>query len=964
MGLWQIGDMFRMLCKMAETTTLDEDAAPLLQEEPWLSLPDVGELLELLGVDSVQPAEVEDILEEAHAFHTLHAGSRVPPPENPDRVRKCNDGGKRPSSPILKTLRASRSARKLALGGGGSPTAQSFKLRSVQAADQSFNLRSMQAGADGQVPIAQSAEPMLEQDSMRLPITSVLAGSPRFRRMISTLRVDTDLCSLLDTKLSQYLSEAELQQLLPCKVSKFEEGAVLLDTSAEAPRYLYVLNKGECSITSKDINLLGSTIHEGEMFGAYAIVIGQRKASTFEVKTTTSGEVLMIPLGQLMKILGGNHVVCDALAKVMGEAPDGDSQEESRLVGRRRPPMEDSASGNMNRWATLLDRMREHESAEATHASELEKRALKNFVVEMDQLWANVSLGSNSVFRKQLYLMEKMLGEASSELFRSMFLTKPLPAAISREVFWKTCIDFLAEELFGNSETSGESADKDEIFNDIAEKQTIEAAPSSQPQDDDPEEEPTGFLEWCSDKINSQPLPYFHLDFLDLYKDAWLDVVRDTENPLPRDKVPLLLGRVFLDFPSITKRHAQAFLVGLGKDKDTKVLYWHEVHKVLCDKRMGINQVYHGPMIGTALNPTWSLLQRWRAVLRLCAVYYLVMVPARIALLPWDNFMDPGALCSDLVVDVLVTVDLIIRLNTAHRSSKATWTTRRWKILRKVPVAAIIAGLPIDWFGYACGAGNERACWLRIPKVLLILSLVKGRKTSISPKVETLQNIFRLVTLLLHWTCCCWFYLGRSYSQWSPSDHVSWTQVDPDIVHLTFDREEIFGLDGHATVWDKYLMSLYWVTATLTANGSVGVLLPQNLIEIIFTILLLILNLTVVNAILGEVSSMIMSAGACVPRVVLHFVGALFVVRLVLLSRQPQTHQSSTLARIREHSRTTDCCHGRQTKRRSTKGNTLKRSTALSRGTIFLEISRQKSDATSRRWTTAQRWIRARCSRC
>eukprot|EP00961_Rhodomonas_salina_P043882 589379-Rhodomonas_salina.2 len=54
--------------------------------------------------------------------------------------------------------------------------------------------------------------------------------------------------------------------------------------------------------------------------------------------------------------------------------------------------------------------------------------------------------------------------------------------------------------------------------------------------------------------------------------------------------------------------------------------------------------------------------------------------------------------------------------------------------------------------------------------------------------------------------------------------------------------------------WSQYLMSLYWVAATLSANGTVGNIFPQNLVEVWYTVLLLILNLTVVRAILGEVT--------------------------------------------------------------------------------------------------------------
>eukprot|EP00961_Rhodomonas_salina_P076135 1021914-Rhodomonas_salina.1 len=83
------------------------------------------------------------------------------------------------------------------------------------------------------------------------------------------------------------------------------------------------------------------------------------------------------------------------------------------------------------------------------------------------------------------------------------------------------------------------------------------------------------------------------------------------------------------------------------------------------------------------------------------------MVPARIAFLPFDSSLAHGALASDLLVDVLVTLDLVIRLNTAHRTHKATWATNRFKILRKIPLPAILSGLPVDWFAFLLTASNE-----------------------------------------------------------------------------------------------------------------------------------------------------------------------------------------------------------------------------------------------------------------
>eukprot|EP00961_Rhodomonas_salina_P299801 3939215-Rhodomonas_salina.4 len=118
--------------------------------------------------------------------------------------------------------------------------------------------------------------------------------------------------------------------------------------------------------------------------------------------------------------------------------------------------------------------------------------------------------------------------------------------------------------------------------------------------------------------------------------------------------------------------------------------------------------------------------------------------------------------------------------------------------------------------------------------------------------------------MMLHCAACIWQLIGRVYGDLAGDGYewISWNDNDPGAAHMTFDHEEVFGLGDSDSVWEQYLVSLYWVTATLTVNGLVGPVTPQNLVEVFFTILLLLLNLTVVRAVLGEVSSMIMSAGS------------------------------------------------------------------------------------------------------
>ena len=53
-----------------------------------------------------------------------------------------------------------------------------------------------------------------------------------------------------------------------------------------------------------------------------------------------------------------------------------------------------------------------------------------------------------------------------------------------------------------------------------------------------------------------------------------------------------------------------------------------------------------------------------------------------------------------------------------------------------------------------------------------------------------------------------------------------------------------FGMENGASVWEQYLISLFWVGTTLTGNGSIGDVRPQNMVEILYCTGLMILSLT------------------------------------------------------------------------------------------------------------------------
>jgi hypothetical protein len=74
------------------------------------------------------------------------------------------------------------------------------------------------------------------------------------------------------------------------------------------------------------------------------------------------------------------------------------------------------------------------------------------------------------------------------------------------------------------------------------------------------------------------------------------------------------------------------------------------------------------------------------------------------------------------------------------------------------------------------------------------------------------------------------------------------------------DRSKYFFTNSNATNADHYLGSFYWTVATITAAGSVGDVKPQNEAEVLWTTVLLLLNMTLFRWVVGEASSIIMIA--------------------------------------------------------------------------------------------------------
>ena len=268
-------------------------------------------------------------------------------------------------------------------------------------------------------------------------------------------------------------------------------------------------------------------------------------------------------------------------------------------------------------------------------------------------------------------------------------------------------------------------------------------------------------------------------------------------------------------------------------------------------------------LVGRALNPNSVVYDYWRLLLKFVAVYDFIAVPIRIAFKPWGSMLSPVALGTDLTADSVLFLHLFLELNTAFKNERSLWVTQRYKIFRHADLFVIFSALPLDWFAYLCGASLEACDWLRLNKLFLLRGKIwemrGGPNLNLSNTTTMILRMAKLMAMTLHVSACIWFFIGRSYESWFPNRAISWFYVSPSYSNITFDHNQNFAMVSRRT-GEEYLLSLYWVAATLTVNGAVGDMIPQNVIEIFFTIVLMALNMTLYRWVIGEVSTIIMSA--------------------------------------------------------------------------------------------------------
>ena len=145
-------------------------------------------------------------------------------------------------------------------------------------------------------------------------------------------------------------------------------------------------------------------------------------------------------------------------------------------------------------------------------------------------------------------------------------------------------------------------------------------------------------------------------------------VTGDLKKPITSKQIPEFLENLFPSFPyRFSSYNIEETLQAFGRDgSKSKLLFWSDIRKGLREHKRGHGNFSSQILIKSVLNPDSSIVRNWHSFMVLVAIYHFVVVPVRISFLPWNSMLDPRALYTDLVADLLTVINLLVHINTAY----------------------------------------------------------------------------------------------------------------------------------------------------------------------------------------------------------------------------------------------------------------------------------------------------------
>ncbi|KAK3264010.1 hypothetical protein CYMTET_27222 [Cymbomonas tetramitiformis] len=366
----------------------------------------------------------------------------------------------------------------------------------------------------------------------------------------------------------------------------------------------------------------------------------------------------------------------------------------------------------------------------------------------------------------------------------------------------------------------------------------------------------------------------YHTEAMSAYEINFVRVTGSTNTPLLASQLPVFMH---MQFPAIAGQHGitdedvQWFaaelrlLQGNGDLEDS--LPWSTLWKALHENVNMQEENNHDLHLGGGvLNPNHWLLKLWRQCIYCMVIYVFFMVPFRIAFQPYSSPDQMEVWVFETTPDLCFCIDMILKFNMAYMNKNSLLVTVRSKILHHYLVREFVndacAAFPLDTLALWLGGSMRTASILRL-LTLLRMRFVYARikaKLDDDPRPSTaFKRLLAMLITLLHVSTCIWYEIGQM-------DGDTWYSVLQERARGELEDGTgaaswtSFGAKPGATVWDRYLLSFYWVTATMSANGGVGSIQPENYVEVVFTIVAMLVHLSIFTYFLGEISNIVMAA--------------------------------------------------------------------------------------------------------
>jgi ankyrin repeat protein len=370
------------------------------------------------------------------------------------------------------------------------------------------------------------------------------------------------------------------------------------------------------------------------------------------------------------------------------------------------------------------------------------------------------------------------------------------------------------------------------------------------------------------------------------YEQVYLWVVGDLNSPLQSKDIPEFIRRLLPDYQyRISKFNCEEFIKTFSKSSNSNEICWPDIRRVL---RVKTPEERRKMFIRGRLHPQSRISAVIKNLGKVLALYHFFSIPWRLCFAdPSQRMLDELNLWLFLPADTLTALYVIAKLNTAHQSANRNcWVVNRWKIYRKVGNSCIVSALPIDWVIYAVGGSYQVCLWFRSFKLLFCCHAF-FRSTGVEMYPKHLILVFQSVAVM-HVCCCFWYFIGVQYQYWDDTNPFSWFKLgypindpryipdSPDVgtgyAYHALQCSELktaacnpeeswyyYGMWYSDSEAAKYLLSFWIVCSRVSNQGLIGNIVPQNFAEVAYSIMLVMLNLTVFRYVIGEMSASVMN---------------------------------------------------------------------------------------------------------